>query len=260
MAYLMIVVMILALLRAYNNAQGLHVEFKKLQASYSPAPPALWLQLKAPQTSHAISFIYNNTKLATIDEVTNIFTSVTLSLPITERGHYRPTRLKLLSQFPFGLVSVWSYMQLSDSFYVYPKQIKPNNSENNINLITQGNAGINKQTNGIDEFESLKVHQQGMNLNRISWKHYAKTQQLMVKEFVNFNEQSPCYDFNQLQGNTESRLSQLSYLITKAQNEQSTFNLKLGDRRFVAADMTSSEDFYLTCLQAISLYKQTSEH
>lgn len=260
MAYLMLVVMILALLKGYNNAQGLHVGFKKLQASYSPASPQLWLELNAPKISKAISFIYNNTLLTTIDEVSDISSTVQLSLPITERGKYRPTRLKLLSQFPFGLVSVWSYMQLSENFYVYPKQIKPNNSENAINQLTAGDAGVHKQANGIDEFESLKVHQQGMNINRVSWKHYAKTQQLMVKEFVNFNEQSPCYDFNKLQGNTESRLSQLSYLITKAQNEQAKFNLILGELRFLAANMKSNEEHYLTCLQAISRYKKTSGH
>ena len=185
---------------------------------------------------------------------------VQLVLPITERGQYTPARLKLLSRFPFGLVSVWSYMQLSESFYVYPKQIKPNNYDNTISQLAQGEAGLHKQTNGIDEFEALKVHQQGMNINRVSWKHYAKTQQLMVKEFVNLSQQSPCYDFNQLQGSTESRLSQLSYLISNAKNKQAKFTLILGEQRFLAADMQLTEETYLTCLQAISRYKQTTEH
>lgn len=260
MAYLMAVVMIFALLRAYNNAQGLEVNYQKLAVSYSPASPILHLALKSTSSSQAFSLIYDKLAITTIDEITTEPAIVQLPLPISQRGEYATTRLKLLSRYPFGLVSVWSYMQLSETFYVYPKQEKPLYSGRSSSHASSSQSGTHSQANGIEEFDSLKVHQAGMNINRVSWKHYAKTQQLMIKEFINFNEQSPLYDFNQLQGNTESRLSQLSFFITQAKEQKSVFSLSLGDTHFAAPEDTQGmEQHYTICLQAISRFKQNTE-
>lgn len=260
MAYLMLVVMVFSLLTAYSNAQGLQVKYQNLTASYSPAPPLLNLQLKAASSSQAFSFIYDNIAVATIDEITTEPKILQLPLPISQRGEYKPTLLKVLSQYPFGLVSVWSYMQLSESFYVYPKKLKPQHLPGSTSDARSASVGTYKQTNGIDEFDSLKVHQTGMNINRVSWKHYAKTQQLMIKEFINLNEQSTLYDFNQLQGDTESRLSQLSFLISEGREQKSRFSLVLADTYFSAPnDDLTMDQHYTDCLKAISRFNKTTE-
>ena len=59
---------------------------------------------------------------------------------------------------------------------------------------------------GDDEFESLITHLPEMGLQRVSWKHYAKTQQLLVKQFSDFKSADTQFDFNLMTGDTEQRL------------------------------------------------------
>ncbi|MGO3785617.1 MAG: DUF58 domain-containing protein [Pseudoalteromonas prydzensis] len=255
MAYLMLVVMIFSLLLGYNNVKGLTVSYKKHIASYTPSCAQLQLQLSNDKTCHSLQFIYENKLLTTIDEVTAPSQLVSLDLPLKKRGEYPLKRLKIISRYPFGLVSTWSYMQLTHSVFVYPQQLKPVQQANQ-HFNQSMNDGEHKNTHGSDEFDGLIPHQVGMNMKRVSWKHYAKTQQLMVKEFVTYSAQSVFFDFNQLQGNTESRLQQLSYLISNACQQGTPYGLQLEAQLF---DVDEGKQHCKKCLEALSRYSNMAK-
>lgn len=250
MAYLMLVVMIFSLLMGYSNLKGLKIDYKNHIASYAPCSALLELQLKTEKKCQSLQFIYENKTLTTVDEITSQKQIVNLDLGLKERGEYPLRRLKIISKYPFGLVSVWSYMQLAHTVFVYPQQLKPLHEaslQNNHNT----DDGLHKNSHGSDEFDGLNIHQTGMNMKRISWKHYAKTQQLMVKEFVNYSAQSVVFDFNQLQGNTESRLQQLSYLVTQAYSQGVSYGLQLEAGLYAISD---TKEHCKQCLEALSRF------
>ena len=109
---------------------------------------------------------------------------------------------------------------------------------------------------GNDDFYQLTPFVQGTALNKVSWKHYAKTQQLMVKEFVNYSAQSVFFDFNQLQGNTESRLQQLSYLISQAYLQGTRYGLQLEASYF---EVNEGKAHCKNCLKALSRFSKMAK-
>ena len=255
MAYLMLVVMIFSLLIGYNNVKGLTVSYKRHIASYAPSCAQLELQLSHDKTCQSLQFIYENKILTTIAETTTPSQLVSLELPLKQRGEYPLKRLKIISRYPFGLVSVWSYLQLAHTIFVYPQQRKPVQQADQQNHHSMG-AGDQKNNHGSDEFDGLSPHQLGMNMKRVSWKHYAKTQQLMVKEFVNYSAQSVFFDFNQLQGNTESRLQQLSYLISQAYLQGTRYGLQLEASYF---EVNEGKAHCKNCLKALSRFSKMAK-
>ena len=255
MAYLMLVAMIFSLLLGYNNVKGLTVSYKKHIASYAPSCAQLQLQLSNNKTCYSLQFSYENKTLITIDEATAPTQLVSLDLPIKKRGEYPLKRLKIISRYPFGLVSAWSYMQLTQSVFVYPQQLKPVQQANQ-HFNQSMDDGDQKNRHGSEEFDGLIPHQVGMNMKRVSWKHYAKTQQLMVKEFVNYSAQSVFFDFNQLQGNTESRLQQLSYLISNACQQGIPYGLQLEIRLF---EVDEGKQHCQKCLEALSRFSNMAK-
>ncbi|MBH0027407.1 DUF58 domain-containing protein [Pseudoalteromonas sp. SWN29] len=228
MSYLMFVVIIIAVLMGYSNAKGLTVKFKDAFNSYSPQKPNIRFELQSPSVTQSINLTYQGTEQTQqhTDEVDSKTQLLTLNLPYSSRGKYAVQRIKIASNYPFGLITVWSYIQLQTDIFVYPSLEQVLSDTHTSMLDEQADKGISKES-GSEEFESLIPHLPEMGLQRISWKHYAKTQQLLVKEFADFKTANALFDFTLMNGDTEQRLSQLCFLVCEATEQNTPFMLKL---------------------------------
>nr|WP_281358239.1 DUF58 domain-containing protein [Pseudoalteromonas caenipelagi] len=156
-----------------------------------------------------------------------------------------------MSHFPFGLVSVWSYLYLNKFIYAYPNPLESNDpiyaftsNENSNDLCSSSPI--------VDEFKQLTPYQSGMNMHRVSWKHYAKSQQLLVKEYEGeLGSQVVRFDYDLLQGTVEQRLSKLSYLVLEAEASDTLYAFKLGGFELSA---NRGEAHKIKCLEALSDY------
>jgi hypothetical protein len=249
MAYLMFVIIIFALLLGYSNAKGLTVSFKYAIESYAPQPPQLVWQIKANDTCQSITLSYPNNFEHTcyIESVKTDAIQCQLSLPYLNRGRYLLKPIKIASNYPFGLVSVWSYIQPSHAVYVYPSIIKTLNQK--LSQMTANDDEGAEKHQGDDEFESLITHLPEMGLQRVSWKHYAKTQQLLVKQFSDFKSADTQFDFNLMTGDIEQRLGQLCYLVCQAFESDINYSLKLHNK---VIENGSGKFHQQRCLQALS--------
>lgn len=250
MAYLMFVIIIFALLLGYSNARGLTVSFKYAIDSFAPQTPQLVWQIKADDPCQSITLSYpKDLKNACyITRVKNEVIKCQLSLPYTKRGCYKLKPIKIASNYPFGLVSVWSYIQPNKAVYVYPSIIKTTNQKHQ-NLVANNTDEGTEKHKGDDEFESLITHLPEMGLQRISWKHYAKTQQLLVKQFSDFKSADAQFDFNLVTGDTEQRLGQLCFLVCQAFESDINYSLKLPNKLITT---NSGKLHHQRCLQALS--------
>lgn len=105
--------------------------------------------------------------------------SFPLQLPILSRGCYPLPRLKLSSQYPFGLFNCWSYPALTAEIWVYPAPVAPLQD-------TLFAAADTKQRDRNPEpgNEQLKPYQAGDLPQRILWKKLAShPQQPVVRHF-----------------------------------------------------------------------------
>jgi len=252
MAYLMFVVMIIAVLLGYSNIKGLGVKYIESFASFAPNESSVKFNLHAPILTQSVSLSYpNSTKhIHSLAKVTNKDSALIINLPYTTRGKYALERFKIHSNYPFGLVNVWSYIQPKDAAYVYPtpEQVLSDTYSNTFDHTIQTG---NLKESGSEEFDELITHLPEMGLQRISWKHYAKSQQLLVKEFSDYKKSDIVFDFNLLGGGTEQRLSQLCFLVCNACENNTPFTLILPTLRYKATNNAHDKS---QCLALLSEY------
>ncbi len=101
------------------------------------------------------------------------------TLRFKRRGHYRWEHLKVHTDMPFGLYQVWIYFPVTSSTYAFPElsstrapvEVRPSEQEGELPVERAGSG----------EVSHLNSYH-GEHSNRISWKHYARSGQLIIKE------------------------------------------------------------------------------
>lgn len=141
-----------------------------------------------------------------------------ISLPFLlpqQRGIHFLNRVQLATQAPYGLFSGWLYFKIKVGFYVYPQPI--------------GESLPNKRVlDSYGEFSGLNEYVLGDSLQRISWKHSARTDQLLVKEFKDQAEPQCLLDWSACtQKENEDKLSQLAKWVVDCEAAGLNYRLRL---------------------------------
>ena len=249
MAYLMVVVMVFAILTGYKNVRGLLVKYLSVKEDYAPKAPVARFELQAKSRCELVKLINNNIESEAVSLQSNEKNSVEIALKCSERGAYGFDRVKIISHFPFGLVSVWSYIEPIDTVYVYPKPIPTEKLDTQLHDNDEHDGDNAQIKAGNDDFYQLTSFVQGTALNKVSWKHYAKTQQLLTKEFTSDASQELALNFNMLTGNNEHRLSQLCFLVNQLTDQHMAFSLTLPNKHIAKGLGVHHQR---ACLQALA--------
>ena len=89
-----------------------------------------------------------------------------------------------------------------------------------------------------------------MSIHRISWRHFAKNKELLVKDYQSPHKSASYgFDFDKVSGTKEDKLSQLSFLVVQAEIEQQSYALKLPNRLITLSHGNSHKK---QCLEALS--------
>lgn len=248
-SYIMAVLLIVSLLSGYINFNRLGLKLLSVNDNYEGALTDAIVELESTKERYNIIIRHINTgSEVTINEVfKNTIAHVTLPY---KRGVYTIEKFKITSHFPFGLVTVWSYLHSNKTLHVYPLPKEEKAQINHIITGTDGDSNVN-DVQAIDEFNELKPYQQGMSLNKVSWRHFAKNQQLLVKDYTSEQSVSVGFDFDLMTGNVEERLSKLCFLVVEASNNQQPFALKLPNETVAIG---SGQSHRVKCLEILSEY------
>ncbi|MBD1582165.1 DUF58 domain-containing protein [Pseudoalteromonas sp. S16_S37] len=249
-AYLMIMLLIIALLYGYANFNASEVKLVAINSAHCNTPPSVTLAITS--NKRLLDFSIAHDALEEPIHIPSIERTVLQSAPLRlERGKHLIGQFKFVSHFPFGLVSVWSYLYLKKSIYAYPNPLENNESMYAFRA-TENSDELSNSTLVVDEFKQLTPFQSGMNMHRVSWKHYAKSQQLLVKEYEGeLGAQTLRFDYAELQGTVEQRLSKLCYLVLEAEASDTFYAFKLGGFELSA---NRGEAHKLKCLEALCDY------
>jgi hypothetical protein len=126
------------------------------------------------------------------------------------RGVYQWQYLKVKTVNPYGLYQVWIYFPLKMHSLVYPTLLK----SVDLNLSGKDFEGeLLQDKKGVDDFRGLGKYRDDES-RKISWKHYARSGQLFIKEGE--EKQAPMLEL-ELKPPTESESKELylSYLTTQ---------------------------------------------
>ncbi|WP_158684714.1 DUF58 domain-containing protein [Pseudoalteromonas sp. T1lg48] len=252
-SYLMLVLVLMSLIQSYANIRGLQLQFKEVPSGYANQGRTYRLSVTNQQrNSYAVQFQWRgNTTL--VEKVDSTSQDVYINGDKQPRGCYQVPRLKIFSTYPFGLAKVWSYLEANADYYVYPAPQPHNHALNKqaLSETPQQSSGALSQS-GNDEFDGLKEHKQLADYRRISWKHFAKREQLLVKEFITEADSAYVVDFGQLPGDIENRLSLMAYSIEQAQIQHIPIAVRLPG---LTLPSDSSDEHYLKALRTLALYK-----
>ncbi len=150
---------------------------------------------------------------------------VRLAVPATRRGWLRPGRLTVESQYPFGLLRVWTHLNLDQWGLVYPAPVAGPPP-----LVTQAGRGDGPLlvAEGSEDFVGLQRYKVGESLRHVAWKHYAREQGMMSKHYADPVDDEIWLDWQAFPGlDQERRLSRLCDWLLTASNTTSPYGLRL---------------------------------
>jgi uncharacterized protein (DUF58 family) len=147
-----------------------------------------------------------------------------IRVPTRRRGSMILDRVEIATRFPYGLFRAWAVLHPGLHCLVYPRPAANAPPP----PFAAGHGGGETARRGEDDFAGLKDYHPGDPPKHIAWKAYARTSELLVKEFSGEAEATPVFDFADAPGpDLEARLSVLARWILDAHARGLAFGLRL---------------------------------
>ena len=172
---------------------------------------------------------------------------VRVELPAGERGWRRLGRIRVWSEYPFGLFHVWSWLNPEFSALIYPhleSDAPP--------LPVSGAQAEHFAARRLgDELAMLRAYHPTDPMRSVAWKASARHDTLLVKEFEQRRGRETVLDFSTLEGlPAEARIARLARWVCMAETAQVRYALQLPDRRMPAG---LGPDHRHACLRELAL-------
>jgi len=147
-----------------------------------------------------------------------------LRVPTRRRGWVQLDRVEIATRYPYGLFRAWAVLHPGLRCLVYPRPA----SDAPPPPPAPGSDGGGTARRGDDDFAGLKDYHPGDPPRHIAWKAYARSGELLVKEFSGAAEPVPIFDLALTPGaDLEARLSVMARWIVDAHAAGQTFGLRL---------------------------------
>lgn len=212
---------------AHRNLQDLEVNFVEVSDVMAMQSGCLTIFLRSAKSPAVnLRFMMNDTELGFVAMVSQEGVQITLALPSRARGIYELPLIKIVSEFPFGLLRVWGYLRFSGVYYVYPTPINPG-------FLPEPQANVapslSKQRSvGDDVFEGVKaVDDPWGQKGRIAWKISARGQGYFVKTMASEAGHAYLLTLHLSEGSLETRLSHLAFWLMTLEQLGFEYGLEL---------------------------------
>ncbi|MEC8443011.1 MAG: DUF58 domain-containing protein [Pseudomonadota bacterium] len=177
---------------------------------------------------------------------------VTLPLirQVHRRGPLTVRRMKVMTRYPFGLLTAWSWVALD-----YPVVIWPTPEASPVKFAggdTPESDGENQVRQGSDELVGIRDYVKGDPMQRIAWKHSARGTGLKSREGEETLVNECWLDWDQLAGlETETRLSRLTSWVLSAEAQGWLYGLRIPGQIIAPAQGRAHRD---QCLDTLALW------
>ncbi len=172
-------------------------------------------------------------------------------LPVSteRRGPISLDRFGVRTLFPFELFRSWAWLHMDVSSLVYPAPADaappPPPS-----MVAHGHR--QHDARGEEDFAGLRKYHEGDSPRHVAWKAYARSNQLLSKQFAGSDTSSQWFEFDDIEsGDVEQRLSILTRWIVEADRTREDYGLRLPGAEFPPAH---GEAHRRQCLEALALF------
>lgn len=249
LTFLLVGVLLVSMIHTHENLRGLTLSSRGSESVYAGQKSRYRLHLAAP--SHPVvglNIKYPEGDSLSITLAHDEERTVEVSAAVSERGLHQPGVLRISSSYPMGLFSAWSYVDLGQSAWIYPRPVPGGQ----LPLSANQNGSGAQIAIGNEEFSGLNDYHPGMSLNRVAWSTLAKGMPLQVKEFVEEQGETRWLRWSFWpELSQEARLSRLCDWVLKLDRENKAFGLELPH---IKLDVASGPVQLKTALQALAQY------
>ncbi|MES5814675.1 DUF58 domain-containing protein [Pseudoxanthomonas sp. Soil82] len=149
---------------------------------------------------------------------------LTLPLPTRRRGWLEPGRLRLSTTQPLGLARAWTRVWPQQQLLVYPRA-----EAHPPPLPDSGGDSEHSRVHPLgEEPHQLRAYRSGDAPRAIAWKHSARRDSLVVREYERALQQDVLLDWNAVRALPyEARISRLAAWVDQAEREGRRYRLRL---------------------------------
>ena len=172
-----------------------------------------------------------------------------LRMPTTRRGYRTLERFGIQTLFPFELFRAWAWLHMDLAAVVYPRPAE----HAPLPQPTAGSVGHRQyDARGEEDFAGFRQFHDGDSPRHVAWKAYARSGELLSKQFAGGDISSQWFDFNEIEGqDTETRLSILARWIVDAEQGRLNFGLRLPG---IEIPPSHGEAHRHRCLEALAAF------
>jgi len=189
---------------------------------------------KAPEVPHKWELSLEGDELSIImNPIDQSERGALVEIIYPKRGFLKFTHLRVRTEMPFGLYQAWIYMKVSAEAYAYPAKLK---DVPDLPAFFSDNPG--EQTSmkkGSHDIWNLGPYQ-GEESRKISWKHYARTGELVVKEGEELTNSVVHFKLPISFENKEYLLSKLATQMVKCARSETPFSFEGAGKKTAAAN------------------------
>ena len=172
-------------------------------------------------------------------------------LPVVtgRRGWVRLDRFGIRTLFPFELFRSWAWLHMDLGGLVYPE---PSDHAPAPPPTRVAHGHRQHDARGEEDFAGLKRYNEGDSPRHVAWKAYARSGQMLSKQFAGADTSSQWFDFAGIAAtDVEERLSILTRWIIDADRTLEDYGLRLPGAEFPPAHGDAQRR---QCLEALALF------
>ena len=153
---------------------------------------------------------------------------VKLYVRAEQRGWLKPGRLLVETYYPLGLLRAWTWVDIEAHVLVFPRPIFDREVRAPSHI--QRDDGVLMDPLGSDDFVDLKQYVAGDPIKNIMWRTFARTDELVIKQYASYIEPRLWFDLAALTGDIEEKLSRLTGLVLQATRAEREFGVRLPNK------------------------------
>jgi uncharacterized protein (DUF58 family) len=234
-----------------RNLVGLELAFAGVEPVFAgdPARFRIALNNRSRNARYRIWLATGDTHTDAVDLAPGDSQVLALDVRTSRRGRIAIPRIGVRTRYPFELFRAWAWLHLDLDGLVYPA-IATRAPVPPPSVSALGHR--QHDARGEEDFAGLRSFHRGDSPRNVAWKAYARSGQLLAKQFSGADTSSQWFDFDDVgDADVERRLSILTRWIIDADRRGEDYGLRLPGQSFPPAHGSAQR---LECLEALALF------
>ena len=152
-----------------------------------------------------------------------------LDISFPRRGKVDRMSITLSSDFPLGMFVRYREVEIELDLIVFPEPVSADFRLESVAEETERGSAERTLLKGYEEIKGIREYS-GEPVKLIHWKVSAKRRELMVKEMIEEDKKPVMLSLDTVEGDMETKLSKLTYMVLKLMEEGYSVGLRLGNK------------------------------